>query len=160
DDFDVLSERVTMPLRQVDRLTTLVDEMLDVARLKSGRITLHREQVDLSEMARKVVADYSEALRQAGCALQLNAPAPVVGRWDRGRIEQVATVLLSNAMKYGKRRAIVVDVVAEGTLARLSVRDFGIGIAYEDRERIFERFERAVAARHYGGMGLGLYIAR
>lgn len=159
DHLDALSEHVTTSLRQVDRLTLLVEEMLDVARIKSGQLTVHREWVDLSEVVRKVVADYGVALRHAGCTLELNARAPVVGLWDRGRIEQVAVALLSNAMKYGARRAIVVDVVAEGAGARLSVRDFGIGIAHADRERIFKQFERAVTVHHYGGLGLGLYIA-
>jgi signal transduction histidine kinase len=68
--------------------------------------------------------------------------------------------LLSNACKYGAGKPIRVEVGLDGKLARLSVRDHGIGIAPADRERIFERFERAASARHYGGLGLGLYITR
>jgi signal transduction histidine kinase len=147
-------------LRQVDRLTALVEDLLDVTRIKSGQFTFRREQVDLSEVIRKVATDYSDILRRAGCELDLTVRGSVIGRWDRSRIEQVAIALLSNAMKYGAKGRIVVDVAAKGALARLSVRDFGIGIAPADQERIFERFERAITASHYGGLGLGLYIAR
>ena len=158
--LDALADHVTIPLRQVERLTALVEDMLDATRMKSGQITLHREQVDLVDVIQKVVADYCDVLRKAGCELALRVHAPVIGHWDRNRIEQVAIVLLSNAMKYGAGRSIEVDVAAEGALAKFSVRDYGIGIAPADQERIFERFERAVPTRHYGGLGLGLYIAR
>jgi signal transduction histidine kinase len=83
-----------------------------------------------------------------------------VGRWDRLRLEQVVTNLLSNALKYGAGQPVCVRVEAEGRLARLTVKDCGIGISAADLPRIFERFERAVSDRHYGGLGLGLYITR
>ncbi|WP_232293259.1 sensor histidine kinase [Stigmatella aurantiaca] len=92
--------------------------------------------------------------------LELHAPAPVLGRWDRLRVEQVVTNLLTNALKYGAGRPVAVRVEGAGERARLTVKDQGIGIAEEDLARIFERFERAVSDRHYGGLGLGLYITR
>jgi signal transduction histidine kinase len=82
-----------------------------------------------------------------------------VGRWDRFRIDQVLANLLSNAIKYGRGKPISVHVASTDDTARLSVRDEGIGIAGNDVTRIFGRFERAVSSRHYGGLGLGLYIA-
>jgi signal transduction histidine kinase len=88
------------------------------------------------------------------------APGPVRGRWDRSRLDQVATNLLSNAMKYGKGRPIEVAVERAGEVARLVVSDRGIGIDAADHARIFERFERAAPDRQYGGMGLGLWISR
>jgi predicted ATPase/signal transduction histidine kinase len=155
-----LSHTVDLPLRQVDRLTALVSDLLDVARITGGRITLERAPVDLAEVTRRVAADYGDALQQYGCTLDLSADAPVVGHWDLGRIEQVVVVLLSNAMKYGAKRPIYAQVAAEGARAIVSVRDFGIGIPLADQARIFGRFERAVSVHHYGGLGLGLYIAR
>ncbi|MFP2933148.1 sensor histidine kinase, partial [Pyxidicoccus sp. 3LG] len=96
----------------------------------------------------------------AGSALAVHLEAPLVGHFDRLRVDQVVTNLLQNAIKYGEGRPIELRVTREGGRARLSVRDEGIGIAPEDRERIFGRFERAVSARKYGGFGLGLWIAR
>jgi signal transduction histidine kinase len=106
------------------------------------------------------VSEQHDALARCGCTLELSADTPVVGYFDKRRIEQVTTVLLTNAMKYGANRPIRASVTTEGERARLTIRDFGIGIAREDQERIFERFARAVSVTHYGGLGLGLYIAR
>jgi signal transduction histidine kinase len=99
-------------------------------------------------------------LAQAGCSVQFSAASPVVGRWDRLRLEQVVTNLLSNAMKYGAGKPIEVVVEGNGERARLAVRDHGLGISETAQRRIFGAFERAVSERHYGGLGLGLYIAR
>ena len=82
------------------------------------------------------------------------------GLWDRSRVEQVAANLLSNAIKYGPGHPVVVEVRPDGESVSLSVSDQGIGVDPEDAARIFQRFERAVSVRHYGGLGLGLYIAR
>jgi signal transduction histidine kinase len=96
--------------------------------------------------------------RRADCAVVLDAAGGLVGSWDRARLEQVVTNLLSNAIKYGAGAPIDVRVWRDGARARLSVRDRGIGLDAAEASRIFERFERAVSARHYGGLGLGLYI--
>jgi signal transduction histidine kinase len=95
-----------------------------------------------------------------GRPIFVHAEAPVVGIWDRLRLIQIATNLVGNAVKYGRGRPIDVTVRAEGGVAMLEVIDRGIGISDEDRERIFDRFERAVSERHYGGLGLGLWITR
>ena len=146
--------------RQVDRLTHLLGDLLDVVRMSAGRLELSCEPVDLSEVMRDVVGRHGEQARRAGCDLALVAPAPVVGDWDRGRLEQIATNLLSNAIKFGAGKPIEVAVALEGDRARLGVRDRGQGIPPAMQGRIFDKFERAVSARHYGGLGLGLWICR
>jgi signal transduction histidine kinase len=146
--------------RQCKRLARLVANLLDVSQLTAGHVPLQPENVDLAEVARDVVSAMREELAQAGCPTTLRADAPAVGTWDRLRLEQVATNLISNAAKYGQGRPIDVIVEGTGATARLAVRDLGIGIAPEDQARIFERFERAVSIRHYGGFGLGLWITR
>ena len=82
------------------------------------------------------------------------------GKWDRLRLDQIVTNLLSNAMKYGSGEPIEVAMTGTPEAVRLEVRDHGIGIAPEHQSRIFDRFERAVSGRHYGGLGLGLWIVR
>ncbi len=146
--------------RQVDRLARQVNDLLDATRIGTGQLTLKREPTDLAELAAEVVARENEAFTRAGCAPTLIAPAPVVGSWDHMRLEQVLENLLSNSRKYGPGAPIEVLVESSGTVARLAVRDYGPGIAAADQLRIFERFERAVPLREYGGLGLGLYIAR
>jgi signal transduction histidine kinase len=103
---------------------------------------------------------FAEPLSRAGCELEVHLPDKLVGRWDRMRLDQVMTNLLTNAMKYGPGKPVTVTVTQEAGSARISVRDRGIGVAEPDRARIFGRFERAVSERHYGGLGLGLWISR
>ncbi len=146
--------------RQVTKLDRLIDSLLDVSRIGAGKLQLEWEDVDLAELVHEVASRFEPQAVKAGCALTVEAPGPVVGRWDRLRLEQVVTNLLSNALKYGAGKPIALTVRAEQGHAVLSVRDEGIGIESASLSRIFERFERAVSERHYGGLGLGLYITR
>jgi len=146
--------------RQIARLGRLVDDLLDISKLHAGRLTLTREPLDLASLTREVVERMRPQLSAAGCRLQLEVDEPVVGQWDRSRLEQALVNLLSNAMKYGARQPIHVGVRRHAASAQLIVRDRGIGIAEKDQARIFDRFERAVSARHFGGLGLGLYLVR
>ena len=145
--------------RQVVRLERLVNGLLDVSRIASGRLVLEREEVDLATLVREVGERMRMELRKSGSTCEISAQAPVVGRWDPMRLDQVITNLVSNAIKYGAGRPIRLAVEADDAAARIIVRDEGIGIAPEDLERIFDRYERAVSSRHYGGLGLGLFIA-
>jgi two-component system, OmpR family, sensor kinase len=155
-----LLERLDKISGQVARLSRLVNELLDVSRITSDRLALQLEEVELGALAREVVERFSDQLERAGCSLLLQVEAPVVGRWDRGRLDQVITNLLSNAIKYSPGKPIELSVAQGGTGVRLTVRDQGIGIPSKVQGRIFERFERAVSERHYGGLGLGLWISR
>lgn len=146
--------------RQVGRLEHLVDALLDVAHSAQGDLTLQREPLDLARLARDLIERFAEQAKHAGCALDLRAPEPVLGVWDRLRVEQILTNLLSNAVKYGGGKPVVVTVASLDGVGTLSVRDQGIGVAPADLSRIFERFERAASARQFGGLGLGLHIAR
>lgn len=155
-----LLERLGKALGHVERLERLVNELLDVSRITSGRMTLQLEDVDLNALLADLIDRFAEQLSRAGCQISLRRGPAIVGRWDRIRIDQVATNLLANAIKYGPGKPIEVTVEGDDGLARLTVRDHGIGIAPDDKGRIFDRFERAVSERHYGGLGLGLWIAR
>jgi len=139
------------------RLTELVERLLDTSALRDGPVELRREEVDLAALAR----DTAEELGAApGAQIRVDAPAPVVGSFDRVRIGQVLSNLVGNALKFGAGRPVDVAVSAEGDTARVVVRDSGIGVAPEAQARIFERFERAVPTRNYGGFGLGLWFVR
>ncbi|MBF5046271.1 MULTISPECIES: ATP-binding protein [Myxococcaceae] len=143
--------------RQVGRLEALVSGLLDVSRLSSGKLELQTEEVDLRELAGELVERMGEA---SGGRLRLSAPVSVVGHWDRLRLEQVLTNLVTNALRYGRDRPVEVRVEGTPAVARLQVRDEGIGIPEEALERIFGRFERAASGRNYGGLGLGLWLTR
>ncbi len=153
--------RLATAQRQVERLGQLVHNLLDISRISSGHLDLDRERVNLETVVRDTLARFSEDLERSGCAVtvSINDDAPF-GDWDRTRVEQIVTNLLSNASKYGAGRPIEVTLDGDSEAVRLAVRDHGIGIAPQDHERIFHRFERAVSVRHYGGLGLGLWIVR
>nr|WP_211193786.1 ATP-binding protein [Pyxidicoccus fallax] len=155
-----VGERFAAAGRQVQRLASLVETLLDVSHATTGRLQLMLDTVDLAPLVTEAVARMREELERAGSPVTLDVAPSVVGGYDRMRLDQVVTNLLSNAMKYGAGKPIEVVLERTGDRARLRVTDHGIGIAREDRERIFERFERAVPVRHYGGLGLGLWIAR
>ncbi len=151
---------IDLETRQLRRLGRLVGLLLDVSRIQAGRLELEQKDVDLSQLVRDTAVELAEDLRRSGSELGIVAPRPIVGHWDGARIEQVVINLLGNAIKFGEGRPIKVTVEAIGEYARLTVSDKGIGIPIEVQPRVFERFGRGVSARHYGGLGLGLYIVR
>jgi PAS domain S-box-containing protein len=146
--------------RQVKRVARFIDELLDVSRVRAGTLQLELEDVDLAEVVREVAARAGSELVRSGSALSITAEGRVEGTWDRSRLEQLVGNLLSNAIKYGLGRPIEIIVRGGPSTATLAVRDHGIGIAKDKQRAIFDPFERAVSARHYGGLGLGLYICR
>jgi signal transduction histidine kinase len=146
--------------RQVTRLGRLVESLLDVGRINTGRLELEREPVDLVELVRDMVEHFSGELGRAGCEVRVRAQGRVTGLWDRTRLEQALTHLLGNALKFGAGQPIELTVESRDGQARLLVRDQGIGVAPEALERIFGRFERAVSSREYGGLGLGLFLTQ
>jgi PAS domain S-box-containing protein len=155
-----LAQKVDATVRQVDRLSALIDSLLDVSRISTGQLRMQREIFDVAEAARDVVERWREVATAAGSELRCALEGPVIASWDRMRLEQVLINLLSNAIKYGAGQPVDVVLDSGGAEVRLSVADRGIGIDGPDQERIFGRFERAAAVDHYGGLGLGLYIAR
>jgi PAS domain S-box-containing protein len=147
--------------RQVGRLDTLINELLDVSRITVGRLDLELSEFDATVLVREVVGRFQQELDWGGYQVTLDLGGPVVGRWDRLRLDQVVSNLLSNAMKYGGDRKTIELRVSDGELGiEIAVRDHGAGISPEDQERIFERFERLISVRHFGGFGLGLWIVR
>ncbi|MDI1484183.1 AAA family ATPase [Polyangium sp. y55x31] len=159
-DAERVRAAVALSGRQIKRLDNLVDMLLDVSRIQAGRLELNTSLVDLRDLVADVVANLGDQIARSGSTLTVRAEAPVIGRWDPHRLEQVVTNLLTNAIKFGEDRPIEITIDAEAELARLLVTDHGIGIPAEVQAQLFERFRRGVSSRHYGGLGLGLYITR
>src|SRR5262249_20611381 len=130
------------------------------SRIAAGRFTPELVTLDLSELARELLERFRSAAEEAGCALRLDAAESVLVQADAFQLQVVLDKLLSNAVKFGAHKPIAVKVTRRDGVARLSVSDQGIGVAPEHRERIFEQFARGVPETQYGGLGLGLYIAR
>ena len=145
---------------QLDRLTSLVEDLLDVSRVQAGRLSLVPEACNLSELLKQTIERLAPELASAQCPVELDIEDGITGLWDRKRIVRVVTNLLANAAKYAPGRPVRVSLSARGERAILQIRDFGPGIATEKQAKLFDRFERAVSARNVSGLGLGLFISR
>lgn len=166
DPTALSTERVSNLANHIDnqtsRLTRLVDDMLDISRIRTGRLKMEKDFVDLNDMIKDVV----DRLKEQFAKNNLNPPLiegheKVEGHWDRFRLEQVMTNLLTNAIRYGNGKPIKIVLEKDQKFARICVIDQGIGIAKENLDKIFERFERAgMSASEVSGLGLGLFITR
>jgi PAS domain S-box-containing protein len=146
--------------RSADRLHKLINQLLDVSRISAGRLKLEPERFDLVALIHELVSRFADASPQAGANISVGGADSIEGEWDRLRVEQILTNLLSNALKYGEGRPVEIEARIREGQAVVQVTDHGIGIDPRHQEKIFQRFERAVAAREYGGFGLGLWISR
>jgi signal transduction histidine kinase len=155
-----LADRLHRAAESGLKLDRLVGQLLDVSRITGGRLRLEPEAVELGELVAEIVARFAEASSLAGCEVRFEWAANVRGQWDRMRVDQVVSNLLSNAFKYGRGKPVEVEVRCDDGMASVRVTDHGIGIDEKQQARIFDRFERAVASRDFGGLGLGLWIAR
>jgi PAS domain S-box-containing protein len=155
-----LALRLDATAKSVERLGALVNALLDVSHVASGKIVTAYEPLDLSDLVARTVRRFVEAGGH-GCEIGRELEPGISMLGDPVRIEQVLSNLLSNAIKYGEGKPVSVRLRrSDPRHASLDVLDHGIGIAPDDQLRIFEKFERAASARHYGGLGLGLWIAR
>lgn len=145
--------------KQLDRFLKLIDNLLDVSRITADRLLLEKEHLDLSHLIIDIVEKYRAACITVGCEIVSDIEEGVRGSFDKVRIEQVLTNLLTNAMKYGVGKPIEVKLKADHEKAWIIVKDHGIGIAREHQEMIFNRFERVASADYFGGLGLGLFIS-
>jgi signal transduction histidine kinase len=146
--------------QQLSRLVRLVDDMLDISRITAGKLTMRLEEFNLLETVKEVVDRLQAQALAAGTKITVEGQNSLIVRWDSYRIEQVLTNLLTNAIRYGEGKPVKIELSAEGPKTAITVRDSGMGISENDRQRIFDRFERAVSPNEVPGLGLGLFIAK
>jgi PAS domain S-box-containing protein len=146
--------------RQLDRLSLLIEDLLDVSRITGGKFAMNPEEVDMTQLINEILDRYRVEASRVKCELVTSLPEKLIGGWDRTRIEQVFINLLTNALKYAAGKPIYISLSSRDQKVFLSVKDSGIGIQLKDQAKIFERFERAVEPAAIGGLGLGLYISR
>ena len=157
--LDKMKAMVERDERQIQSLIRLIEDMLDVSRIRTGKLSIRPGQFDLSRLVSTLVETFAPQISAAQSSVNLNAESPVVGLWDEFRIEQVVSNLLTNALRYGAKSPIDVSVYVEGENAIVQVRDQGIGISEENQQRIFQQFERVSAKHAVAGLGLGLFIS-
>ncbi|RON42028.1 hybrid sensor histidine kinase/response regulator [Pseudomonas brassicacearum] len=157
--LDKMHAMVDRDERQIKSLIRLIEDMLDVSRIRTGKLSIRTTRFDLSALVRGLLQNFAPQIDAAESSVTLEAEQPVVGSWDEFRIEQVISNLLTNALRYGAKSPITVKVYSESGQARVEVRDLGIGISEENQRRIFQQFERVTAKHAVAGLGLGLFIS-
>lgn len=155
-----MEKMMTNADKQMNRLSKLIDDLLDVSRITSGKLKLNLELVNLQDIVRDVLVQYGHQLQANLATVEIEADEPIHTYVDPLRIEQVLVNLLTNAVKYAPMKTIKVTLTKKDPMAKICVKDEGPGIAPEHQERIFGRFERVRATDNIGGLGLGLYISR
>jgi signal transduction histidine kinase len=157
--MDKMQAMVERDERQIQSLIRLIEDMLDVSRIRTGKLSIRTSAFDLAELVGNLLESFSAQIAAAESSVTYTAEEPVIGVWDEFRIEQVVANLLTNALRYGARKPIEVRVYAVAGQARVEVRDQGIGISPENQRRIFQQFERVAANHAIHGLGLGLFIS-
>ncbi len=153
-------QSVKLCLNHTDRLTGLIEELLDVAHIQAGDLHLYPERVDFVALVQMQIKKHQDAFKNAGCTVSVDAPENLFLNCDSFRMKQVVINLLSNALKYAAHSPIHIRIYKKDQYALFEVQDGGAGISKDKQELIFGRFEKAIEEREVGGLGLGLYIVR
>ncbi|MCX4217210.1 MULTISPECIES: hybrid sensor histidine kinase/response regulator [Pseudomonas] len=157
--LDKMHAMVDRDERQIKSLIRLIEDMLDVSRIRTGKLSIRPSRFDLVQLVGTLLENFAQQIEAAETEVSFTATEPVEGQWDEFRIEQVVSNLLTNALRYGGKSPIQVRVYREDDEARIEVQDQGIGISEENQKRIFQQFERVSAKTVVAGLGLGLFIS-
>ena len=157
--MDKMQAMVDRDERQIQSLIRLIEDMLDVSRIRTGKLSIRPSTFDLSHTVANLLESFAAQISAAQSQVNFTVCQSVTGQWDEFRIEQVVSNLLTNALRYGARKPVDVSVYVEGGNAIIDVRDQGIGISEENQQRIFHQFERVAGSDVVSGLGLGLFIS-
>lgn len=157
-DQSKVVKQMDSTINQIDRLTKLVDDMLDISRINAGKLNIHRSPFNLSLLIHELIDRFSSQFEAVNITLNTQIEELVIGNWDSYKLEQVINNLFSNVIRYSPNKKVTVGLKRNDKFAILNVQDEGPGIDLENQKRIFERFERA--SSRASGLGLGLYITK
>lgn len=147
--------------RQTEKLSLLVDAMLDLSHISTGRLVIHPEEIDLSELVEESIHRFASKFKAHSIDVHKKIVPHIRGLWDRLRLEQVCSILFSNIIRYAAGAPLEVTLAEEKGVVLFTVRDFGLGIPKENQYKVFEKFERAgITSNEVTGLGVGLFIAK
>lgn len=157
--LDKVKAMVERDERQIKSLIRLIEDMLDVSRIRTGKLSIRPTRFNLTALVQNLLRNFQPQIAAAECTLSCTAEPLVEGHWDEFRIEQVVSNLLTNALRYGSKSPIDVRVYKTPDHACVEVQDQGIGISEENQRRVFQQFERVSSKAATAGLGLGLFIS-
>jgi len=157
--LDKMRAMVERDERQINSLIRLIEDMLDVSRIRTGKLSIRPGTFDLSQLVGGLIENFAAQAIAAQSSIDFSAEAPLSGVWDEFRIEQVVANLLTNALRYGAKNPVQVRTFEQQGMACVEVKDQGIGISEQNQQRIFQQFERVASSQSSAGLGLGLYIS-
>ena len=165
-DFGVVSDEMRIPLHEVqtqaDRLTNLVTDLLNISRIEQGKLTFDIQPISVQTIIRSILQTYSQKAAQKNIQLLYSPETDVHVMADAGRVQEIMTNLIDNAIKYSVKGTVTITHTIEGSMLKTSVRDTGIGMTAEERSRLFQRFYRVKneQTKNISGTGLGLWIIK
>lgn len=145
---------------QTKRLSRMINDLLNVSLITTGNLNIEKEKVNLNTMVGDVVEEFAKRLERDNIKVLFHEEDIVEGFWDKLRIEQAITNIISNAIRYGRNNPIDITIKKYYSNAQIIVEDHGIGMNKNTQKKIFDLFERGVAQENYKGLGVGLYITR
>lgn len=155
---DRMRKQLDYTIHQIDRLNKLVDAMLDISRINTGKLDINKKLFNFSELLHELIERFTPQFEAVGINVKTDIAPELFGNWDSYKLEQVVNNLFANAIRYSPRKDVTISLRALNDMAFFNVRDEGVGIAPSNLDRIFERFERVSSVT--SGLGLGLYITR
>lgn len=159
-DLNYFQKNIIDDNKQIDRIIRLVDDMLDISRIKAGKLSYDFSEIEVNQFINEVVQRFLPEFNEKKCQLIFEPISETICFWDSHRIEQVMINLLSNALKYGRNKDVLIKLEKQFDQIAIKVIDQGEGIDSENKEKIFELFERANKDQAISGLGLGLYIVK
>lgn len=160
-EINEIIKLIELSRKQSHRMARLINDLLNVSVVSTGRLKLEREKMDIVELVKDVVSQFKMRLSNEKVTVKIDAPVEhIYGNWDTIRLEQVISNLLSNAIKYGNKKPVTIKISLDDSNVKIQVIDQGIGIPKRDIELIFMRFKRAVSSQQFSGLGVGLYISK
>lgn len=155
-----LEKYLDREISQVNRLTQLVSDMLEITKMGTGMLKIKRDYLELNACIEETLDDLQHLIQSTGSRIFLENNGELEGRWDPHRLKQILLNLLTNALKYGQGEPVTVRTYEKDGKARIEIEDHGLGIDSLSQERIFHRFERDISSSEVSGLGLGLFITK
>lgn len=159
-DVEKIKKMVEVSINQSRRMSLLINDLLNVSVMSTGRLKMEKEKVELNGLIEEILQKFSLEAKKNGIKINFKSDNDITGFWDKIRLDQAISSLISNSIKYGNKKPVTITAKKEGKKAVIKIQDKGIGIRKSDIGIVFNRFGRGEVSNRYPGLGVGLYICK